>query len=221
MMTLPNDILRLIASYIIKPKYKLRSWIDSNKLNWKTVSQNVNAANLLEENFDKADICELYWNHNTFPIIQKHWNTLNQNIKYVNFVAMSFNPYATELLEKYLDKVCWQTLSSNPNAISILEANLDKVDWYSLSSNPNTLHILEANLDRINWKNFCRNRNPRAIHLLEKHLYEDISWYMLSSNPNAIPILEQNLPRHEKTFSDINKLKNKFKLHKVAAYLQK
>ena len=33
--------------------------------------------------------------------------------------------------------------------------------------------------------------------------------------------IKQNLPRHEKTFSDINKLKNKFKLHKVAAYLQK
>ncbi len=66
--------------------YKLRDWIDVDKLNLNCLSANQNAIHLLEQNPDKID-----------------WKTL------------SANPNAIHLLEQNLNKICWSILSRNPS----------------------------------------------------------------------------------------------------------
>ena len=78
----------------------------SSKIDWKRLSVNPNAINLLLENPDKID-----------------WNSLSKNSG------------AIQILEKNLDKVDWYQLSRNPNAIHILKKNHDKIDWNTLSVN--------------------------------------------------------------------------------------
>jgi hypothetical protein len=75
--------------------YKLRDWIDINKLDWFHLSYNHNAIDLLEKNFDK-----------------------------INWYNLSFNPFAIHLLHKNLDKINWSNLSLNSGAIYILEKNI-------------------------------------------------------------------------------------------------
>jgi len=61
--------------------YKLKSWIDINKIDLKSLSSSLNAIELLEKNMDKID---WFW--------------------------LSRNPNAIHLLEKNMDKIDWQSL---------------------------------------------------------------------------------------------------------------
>ena len=61
--------------------YKLRDWIDIDKIDWTWLSSNPNAIHLLEENQDRID-----------------WNFL------------SMNPNAIHLLEQNIDKIDWKEL---------------------------------------------------------------------------------------------------------------
>ena len=81
-------------------RWKLRSWIDIDKLNWNFITSNPNAMYLLESNPDKID-----------------------------WFLLSTNSYAIHLLEENPDKINWIWLSKNPNAIHILEKNYEKIDW--------------------------------------------------------------------------------------------
>ena len=90
-----------------KPVWKLKDWIDVEKLDWDILSGNKNAIKLLERNEDKID-----------------WYNL------------SVNPNAIHLLQKNPDKINWLFLSLNPKAIHLLEANPDKINWAHLSGNP-------------------------------------------------------------------------------------
>jgi len=104
-----NNLTKLIASYLVKPKMKLLDWINLDKLlNWRSLSQNPNAIHLLEQNIDK-----------------------------IEWLYLSRNPNTIHLFEQNIDKIDWQNLSSNPKAIHILEQNIDKIDWFWLSRNPN------------------------------------------------------------------------------------
>ena len=70
----------------------------------------------------------------------------------------------------------------------------DKVNWYGLckNRNPIAIHILEKNLDKVCWSYL--SENPNAIHILEKNV-DEIDWWSLSFNQNAIRILEKNLDK--------------------------
>jgi len=61
--------------------YKLKKWINVNKLNWDGLSRNPSAINLLEKNIDK-----------------------------INWDILSLNPNALYLLEQNLDKINWYNL---------------------------------------------------------------------------------------------------------------
>ena len=39
------------------------------------------------------------------------------------------------------DKLNWMMLSTNPNAVDLLENKKDKIDWWGLSSNPNAIDL--------------------------------------------------------------------------------
>jgi hypothetical protein len=132
MTGLPTDVLFEIAKLHVHPVYKLRDWIDPDKLDWYGLSSNPHpyAVRMVEENVEKA-----FWHR------------------------LSPNPSAISLIEKNLDKVNWQYLSRNENAIPIIQQYLDHVDWTFLSCNPNAIPILETYKDKIDWVTFSANPN--------------------------------------------------------------
>ena len=69
-MDIPFDLLKLVASYLVKPRMKLLDWIDVNKLSWGLLSQNPNALNLLEANPDKINWEELSRNPNAIHLLE-------------------------------------------------------------------------------------------------------------------------------------------------------
>jgi len=167
---------------LIKPLWKLRDWINKKKLNWNMLSQNPNAINMLEENFEKINWSYLSANPNAIRILE-------QNPDKINWNWLSRNPNAIEMLEKNPDKINWYYLSSNPNAIEMLEKNKSNIDWSELSKNQNAIEMLEKNKSKINW--YYLSSNPNAIELLKKNKSK-INWSLLSANPNAIEMLEKN-----------------------------
>ena len=110
-----SDICAIITKYIYKSSYKLLDWIDINKLNWRLLSSNPNAIEILRENPDK-----------------------------INWHQLSRNPNAIELLKENPEKINWNELSSNPNAIEILKENHNKINWDELSNNA-SIFILDNN----------------------------------------------------------------------------
>ena len=66
--------------------YKLRDWIDINKIEWSSLSLNINAIGLLKENLSKI-----------------YWDNLSENIN------------AIEILKENQDKINWYYLSENPS----------------------------------------------------------------------------------------------------------
>ena len=92
--------------------YKLKHFINIEKMDFKSLSFNPNAIHLLEKNSDK-----------------------------INWDYLSTNPNAIHLLEKNPGNIDWFWLSSNPNAIHLLEANPDKIHWIKLSCNPSIFEL--------------------------------------------------------------------------------
>ena len=92
-MNIPFDVLKIVASYFVKPKMKLLDWIPLDKLDWKLLSFNLNAIHLLESVI--LDMDKLNWG------------------------LLSSNPGAIHLLEKNIDKIDWWFLSKNPNIFEI------------------------------------------------------------------------------------------------------
>ena len=90
-MNIPIDVLKIVASYLVKPKMKLLDCVLLDKIDWKVLSRNQNAIHLLEQNMDKID-----WGY------------------------LSANPNDIHLLEKNMDKIIiWDDLSANPNIFEI------------------------------------------------------------------------------------------------------
>jgi len=131
---------QLGVTYYVSDIYKLRDWIDIDKINWSNLSRNPSAIHMLK----------------------------GKHQFYITWYNLSRNPNAIDLLEQNFDKINWNYLSENPNAIHILEQNFDKIYWYFLSGNPNAIHILEQNFDKINWHILSKNSN--AIHILEENM---------------------------------------------------
>jgi hypothetical protein len=77
---------------------KLRDWIDYDKLNWKILSSNPNAIELLEKNKNKIEYYCLSLNPNAIDLLKKNQENINWN-------RLSFNANAIELLKKILIKL--------------------------------------------------------------------------------------------------------------------
>ncbi len=93
-MNVPFDVLKIVASYLVKPKMKLLDWIPLDKLDWKLLSFNLNAIHLLE--------------------------SVILDMDKINWLELSRNPNAIHLLEQHMDKINWKWLSTNPNAIHFI-----------------------------------------------------------------------------------------------------
>jgi len=94
-MNIPLDILKIVASYLVKPKMKLLDWILLDNLDWDWLSENPNAIHLLEQNMDKIDWVYLSTNPNAIHL-------LKQNMDKINFAYLSKNPSIFEIDKKQL-----------------------------------------------------------------------------------------------------------------------
>ena len=67
--------------------YKLRDWIDINKLDWYYLSKNENAIELLKENLDKIDWDYLSSNPSAIDLLEQH-----QDIGFTCYIMLLSNP---------------------------------------------------------------------------------------------------------------------------------
>ena len=158
---------------------------------------------------------------NIKPVISNNIDAisfLQENSKYVDWMALSRNPNAIDMLFKNINRIVWCKLSKNtsPNVTKLLEyyANVretyyyyyyyrermmdyfgvgSNLDLYELSKNPSAVPFLEKHPKYIDWRGLSGNIN--AISILEKNLDKEINWWALSSNINAISILEKNMDK--------------------------
>ena len=199
---LPDDLLYIIVDKyesLFPTKYVLRNWIPDCKLNYKILSLNPKAIELLKANPRKIYWTNLSKNPNALELLKENpknidWFYLSSNTKAIELLRNKVNE-ENELDKYYLEdldsseKISWHSLSKNPNAIEILKANPKKIDWFTLSANPNAIEILKANPEKIDW--FTLSANPNAIEILKANP-EKIDWVELSGNPNAIELLKAN-----------------------------
>ena len=88
-----------------RPIWKLRDWIDKEKLDWNNLSLNKNAIDLLYENKRNRNWNNLSFNKNVFVNIdilknRETINLINDNPDKINWYYLSFNKNAIEILEK-------------------------------------------------------------------------------------------------------------------------
>ena len=204
---LPDDILeKIVNKYktIFRIKYVLKDWIPLEKLDWKMLSSNPNAVEILKANPDKIDFSYLSANPSQYAI-----ELLKANPQKIDWLYLSLNPsqYAIELLKANPQKIEWESLSGNPNAIELLKANPEKINWEWLSSNPSqyAIELLKANPDEIDFSYLSSNPNPYAIELLKANP-DEIDWLFLSTNPSqyAIELLKANPDEIDWEYLSIN-----------------
>ena len=90
-MYVPLDILKIVASYVIKPNMKLLDWINKDKIKWRYLSENPNAIHILEQNKNTINWYNLSKNPNIFEIdkIQTKHN-ITKNAKIIDkFIDLS------------------------------------------------------------------------------------------------------------------------------------
>ena len=172
-----------------KPIYKLLDWIDPSKLDWKKLSKNPRAIDLLEKNQDKIDWKSLSKNPNAIDLLLKNQDK-------IDWINLSQNPNAIFLLEKNKDKINWIKLSKNYNAIHLLTENQDKINWLKLSKNPNAINLIKQNLDKCDWHYL--SYNPNAIDILNDNKNK-IDWDFLSGNPNGFDLILSNINEFNET----------------------
>ena len=190
---------------------KLLHWIDIEKLDWKMLSVNANAIDLLEANKDKIN-----WKY-----LSKNSNAIRQletNLDKISWKYLTLIKNKIEKLKKNKDKIDYSRLVLNENAIYLiiekltLESKLTEEQYYNLdytnkicfnglSSNTNAIKLLKENRSRIHWGYLSENEN--ALELIESKLTQEeqsteddfrchLSSYLLSTNRNAINLLKAN-----------------------------
>lgn len=221
---LPVDTLGLISDhYQSLLRYELIDWVkaQSDKLDFNILSGNTNAIDFLTlpENIKNINYFNL--SHNSNPnallLIQKkiieekklsrtEYEKLSNR---VDWVLLSVNPIAIEILETYKNDIVWSALCRNPNpeALRLIKKELqadsdsDKIDWEALSANPIIIQLIEENpqyMKYIDYSGLSANPSDEAIRLLKNKLEEEpdeIDYAMLSENTNqeALKLLNRKI----------------------------
>ena len=157
---------------------------------WEEVCANPEAIHLikreLKRNPDNIDWRSLSSNPNAIDI-------LRENMRKICWWSLSENPNAISLLQENIGKINWEQLSKNTNAIPILEKNKDKIYWKYICMNPNATHIIKTQMatypERINWASL--SNNPNALSILKDNM-DRIDWDFLSLNPNIFCVSKQH-----------------------------
>lgn len=164
-----------------------------DKLDWKRLSANPNAIEILTANIDRID-----WDEFSSNPSPDTYDLFKKNVKKLNFGKLSQNPSAIYILttNTYRIDESYTGVRAAPIGIS---KNPD-INWMEVSSNPNAVELLITNKDDINWDYLCANPSSKAIKLIEKKLEVDpdyINYRILSGNPNAFNLLNKQFNKEK------------------------
>ena len=200
----------------------LRHWFPLDQMNWSNLSANSSphAIHLLSlpENHDKIDWRKLSSNIQAIDLLLTYpdkidWTCLssNRNPRAVSLLLQAFQ-------EGDIHKICWVNVCNNhcPDIFPLLDYVIQNVslinhfdsELYYLSANPVAmpLFLRPEHYEKINWKGMCMNPSPEAIALLSRDdNYHRINKNTLSLNPEAIPLLSREL-RYSQEGIDWNSL---------------
>ena len=118
--------------------YKLRKWIDK----------------------DKLDKFALLFNRHpaVIDLLKEIMGTIeglgNIDVRFYYYLSRNEHPTIIDFLKENPDKINWEYLSMNPNAIDLLKENQDKIAWDRLSLEPNIFEIdyelMKRNKEQVN-----------------------------------------------------------------------
>ncbi len=168
-------------------------------IDWSKLSNNPCpiALDILKDNLDKIDMHAFCCNKNPDILI------ILRNHPYLisGYLSGNRNNEAIELLKFYPDRIDWNFLSSNPceAALDLLyylgrHAGLINYNQLSKNKNPRAVELLEEHIDAINWFEFCKYaESEKAVQLMRKHI-DRVSWISLSMNKSiyAMKFLSEN-----------------------------
>jgi len=106
------------------------------KIHWKCLSANPNAIKLLREYPDMIDWKTLLSNSNAIELLCDNQTKIKWSIMCNIHKKEAIELIKNNLNKKYYKYLDWSALSSNPFAIELLKENPEMIDWWNLSSNP-------------------------------------------------------------------------------------
>ena len=154
------------------------------------------SCNYYDKVYLEAKFMNLCYNKTAFPILQKYMEIIEPC--YTSF----YECFHDLLIEKYPEKIIWNSFCVNARRIDYIRKNFDKINWIRLSQNRHAVQLLKENKHRICWISI--SENPEAIDLIKDNL-DKISWQLLSSNSGAIDILERNKDKIDWKYFTVNK----------------
>lgn len=201
-------------------KEEIRINLNNIYIDWRALSANPNAIDILEVNRNKIKWYSLCYNTNPRAIQILKDNQLEKdngdNDIYWDNLCLNTSDEAIDFLKENYRYIEWDILSvnTNPKAIALLikkeseEFDLEdrefnrledkeKISWKRLSGNPSAISLLERKWEEE--KELLKN-DIKQYNILKKKYYI-IDWDVLSGNPNAIDLLrdkieeEKNIPK--------------------------
>jgi hypothetical protein len=199
---LPSDIIeKIVCNYkcILPSKYVLREWVKKEDLDWSMLSENPCAIDLLKEKIEQEKSMD-----------NKEYIKLKFNEK-VNWIKLSMNSEAIDILKKYPNDITWCSLCDNKNPLAV-DMILDRIEYEKqLPNSSNEDDEDEVEFSRIWFDRLSYSEHPRIIELLRERIeleknidqymtlnyFNKIDWIYLSSNthPKAIELLAENLDK--------------------------
>ena len=188
-------------------------------IDWRALSENPYAIDILDANRDKIKWYGLCYNTNPKAIqilkenqLEKdngdddiYWdalciNTSNEAIEFLSspenyrnidweFLSINTNPKAIELLTKKES----EEFDLDDRQFNRLQDN-EKICWKRLSENPNAIELLQRKWEEE--KELLRN-DIKQYKILKRKYYI-IHWNVLSENPNAIDLLRDKIEEEKK-----------------------
>lgn len=170
--------------------YKLRDWIDGDKLYINGLCKNecMGVLEILENNKNILDIWSLAKNKNIMCSSIDLFDELEKIIERDDIDEIG------EILGGDDDgsEIFAQVYNAHYKRKEIMRLLLTNLLWSKLSGNEGALNLLNNNIEKINWCEYCENRHPNMTELFNKKTNEGvISLFSLCENPNAMKLVEE------------------------------
>ena len=198
-------------------KEEIRNNPNNIYIDWRALSANPSAIDILEVNINKIKWYSLCYNTNPRAIQILKDNQLEKDNGdddiYWDNLCLNTSDEAIDFLKENYRYIEWDILSvnTNPKAIALLikkeseEFDLEdrefnrledkeKISWKRLSGNPSAISLLERKWEEE--KELLKN-DIKQYNILKKKYYI-IDWDVLSGNPNAIDLLRDKIEEEKK-----------------------